>query len=352
MEGGVSERPPPFQGPIPRRGMTFVYPTAHDPKDTSWPVVTHSSLEVEKNAVPIQTTAVLPKLPLVRVWVPHRKEWGYADVRDLKPHDYADVRMPDVEMRDPHREVLERLIATAPASLKVAPATVILLWGPPGTGKTTTALAFANECKQLPVDLYGFDLMTPAPKRSPFGLPPLPAEDQLQTWYLRTWELGIVLAINEADSILYDRAVDPGNASRLSTFLRFLDTVSGFVFLTTNRPESLDPAVLSRVAVSLRFDDLSPAYRKAVWLREAAKYKLELTEDTAAGLAKMEDLDGRQIAATVRMFSTFGGEWVAAQSVAQLKDLITSVQERPETRPQRSRHPQLVQHLNSPVWAD
>ncbi len=48
-------------------------------------------------------------------------------------------------------------------------------------------------------------------------------------------------------------------------FLRQLEQYDGILFLTTNRLQAFDEAILNRIHASLRYDELKKDARKAVW---------------------------------------------------------------------------------------
>ena len=51
----------------------------------------------------------------------------------------------------------------------------------------------------------------------------------------------------------------------VSVFLRQLEQYDGILFLTTNRLQAFDGAIISRIHTSLKYDELKKDARKAVW---------------------------------------------------------------------------------------
>ena len=51
----------------------------------------------------------------------------------------------------------------------------------------------------------------------------------------------------------------------MSVFLRQLKQYNGILFLTTNRLQTFDGAILSRIHTSLKYNELKKDARKAVW---------------------------------------------------------------------------------------
>ncbi len=75
-----------------------------------------------------------------------------------------------------------------------------------------------------------------------------------------------VLLIDEADIFMAQRSNQHLQLNALvSVFLRELEQYDGVLFLTTNRLQTFDEAILSRIHVSLKYEELNKEARKAVW---------------------------------------------------------------------------------------
>jgi hypothetical protein len=169
---------------------------------------------------------------------------------------------------------------------------VFLLYGNPGIGKTLTAEAVAETLHRPLYAIGAGDLGESAGE----------VEHSLRNVIDLANRWGAVLLIDEADTFLESRSAD--NLQRnamVSVFLRLLDYHPGVLFLTTNRATVLDPAVHSRVSVSIHYPDLDPDRRAAVW-RELL---------CAAGISHIEPdslkgavLNGRQIRSAIRIATT------------------------------------------------
>ena len=59
--------------------------------------------------------------------------------------------------------------------------------------------------------------------------------------------------------------MDPHTNALVSVFLRELEHYEGILFLTTNRMQTFDPAILSRIHLPLRYDPLKQEAREAIW---------------------------------------------------------------------------------------
>jgi AAA+ superfamily predicted ATPase len=91
-----------------------------------------------------------------------------------------------------------------------------------------------------------------------------------------------------------------------------MDYYKGLLFLTTNRPEVIDPAFKSRITIQLDYKALDRDVRREVWesMTDYAGIKV------VGGLDGVPDMDlnGRQIRNMVRLTKVLhGGETTNAQ---------------------------------------
>lgn len=108
-----------------------------------------------------------------------------------------------------------------------------------------------------------------------------------------------ILLLDEADVFLAQRSDNPQLNALVSVFLRELEQYDGILFLTTNRVQAFDEAMISRIHLALNYRPLGPDARKAVWeffLNQAAtrkgnpKYDKGVVDDLAG-----KDLNGREV---------------------------------------------------------
>ncbi|KAJ3799035.1 AAA family ATPase [Lentinula aff. detonsa] len=128
---------------------------------------------------------------------------------------------------------------------------VILLYGPPGVGKTSTAQTIASAARKPLFSIGVADVGTAA------GL----VESNLETIFdlATTWKA--VLLIDEADVFLQSRGrgqMGPTTERNalVSVFLRVLEYYQGILILTTNQIAQFDVAVQSRIHIAIRYEGL------------------------------------------------------------------------------------------------
>lgn len=135
---------------------------------------------------------------------------------------------------------------------------MLLFSGPPGTGKTFTAEAVAGE---LGRSLCRLRIEEAISKWRGVG------EKRTVAAFREAQEHGDVLLLDEVDALLSSRTEGMKNweVSEINVFLQELERFTGVVILTTNRAESLDPALERRVTARVEFGIPTVADRLLLW---------------------------------------------------------------------------------------
>lgn len=240
----------------------------------------------------------------------HDKFWGQFSVdatdKVKKPSD--DLFEKKLQLKSDYKKMISALVKNH-ASINEAPdaskksvkdlvegkgkGLVILLHGPPGVGKTLTAETIA-EATGKPLFVVSV---------AEIGLNASKAEKNLEQMFslAGTWEA--VLLVDEADVFLESRTSE-GDAERnalVSVLLRVLEYYHGIMILTTNRINSLDVAVQSRIHLAVRYDDLKKDQKKAIFtyyldqLETSSIYNRDAIDEWIEEAGSEAELNGRQI---------------------------------------------------------
>ncbi|KAG0647501.1 ATPase family AAA domain-containing 3B [Hyphodiscus hymeniophilus] len=165
---------------------------------------------------------------------------------------------------------------------------IILLYGPPGVGKTLTAEALSEYLQRPLYTISAGDLSGDASK----------LEKQLSTHFELADHWDALLLLDEADVFLRKRDTDHTHNSLVSVFLRKLEYYQGIMLLTTNQVRDFDDAIRSRIHLGLRYNPLGVDTRKLIWktfLENAitVKGKADYSDKILSDLSR-HDLNGRQ----------------------------------------------------------
>ena len=157
----------------------------------------------------------------------------------------------------------------------------LCLYGPPGTGKTAFGRWLAQ---QLNVPLHvrrASDLL---------GMYVGESEKNIARAFHEAEADGGVLLIDEVDSFLQDRqgAERSWEVSQVNEMLTQMESFGGVFIASTNLMDKLDPAVLRRFDLKVRFGPLRPAQAAQLLQRHCQQH--QLPEPSAAELAQVQAL--------------------------------------------------------------
>ena len=145
---------------------------------------------------------------------------------------------------------------------------VILSTGESGLGKTLTAEVYSEVMKK---PLY-------CVQSSQLGISVADIEVNLNKILYRAEKWDAVLLIDEADSYIYKRGNDILQNCIVGTFLRLMEYYNGILFLTSNRPDTIDDAIISRVTLHIKYD--LPTFEETVQLWNILSENFGMTIET------------------------------------------------------------------------
>ncbi|OJD21369.1 hypothetical protein ACJ73_07293 [Blastomyces percursus] len=90
-------------------------------------------------------------------------------------------------------------------------------------------------------------------------------EDHVSNIFKTASHFNAILLVDEADVFLQGRSVGGVHDHSVTVFLRKLEYFEGVLFLTTNRVDEFDNAILSRIHYKLKYEDLGREFRRDVW---------------------------------------------------------------------------------------
>lgn len=231
---------------------------------------------------------------------PSSKREGFATVPDVSWDDIGalqyvrdELRMAVVEPIN-HPEFFERVGITNPAG--------VLLWGPPGCGKTLLAKAVANESNTNFISVKGPELLNKYVGESERGVRQVFARARASS--------PCVIFFDELDALCSRRDDQQSDASArvVNTLLTELDGVENrsqvYVIAATNRPDMIDPAMLrpGRLDKLLYVELPTPGERFDILTKLSSKTPLGVDVDlqVVANDARCEGFSGADLASLVR----------------------------------------------------
>jgi hypothetical protein len=222
-------------------------------------------------------------------------------------------------------------------------ASIFLLHGPPGCGKTLTAEAISERLRKPLYIVTAGDLGTTASE----------VEQSLGSVLelCQTWDA--LVLIDEADVFLEARnSAEIERNALVCVMLRLLEYYSGCLFLSSNRSAStIDAAIASRITVMLGYPPLDCEGCIKVWKnlielvpsqpidittgkvpdrilknpRKASKYRVNFSDEDYHSLASGYQLNGRQIKNSIVLARALARERGMPLSLPVLQRAVTAV---------------------------
>ena len=229
---------------------------------------------------------------------PSSKREGFATIPDTTWADIGALRPVREELLTAIVEPIcspekyERVGITAP--------TGVLLWGPPGCGKTLLAKAVANESRANFISVKGPELLNKYVGES---------ERAVRQVFVRARSsIPCVIFFDELDALVprRDDALSESSARVVNTLLTELDGLSNrqgiYVIAATNRPDIIDPAMLrpGRLETLLFVDLPSEEERVEILQTLIRNLNINYTDDIANVARACEGFSGADLESLLR----------------------------------------------------
>jgi SpoVK/Ycf46/Vps4 family AAA+-type ATPase len=146
--------------------------------------------------------------------------------------------------------------------------TTVLCAGPAGVGKTLTAEVYSEIIQRPLYRVHSGQL----------GLNVAEMEKALKDTLTRAQRWGAVMLIDEADVYIKRRDDNIAANAVVGVFLRVLEYFNGLLFLTTNRVDDIDEAIISRCIAMIKYHPPEAADRRRIWQVMSRQFDLAMDE--------------------------------------------------------------------------
>ena len=274
--------------------------------------------EAEMTTISITIDDFLTAIPKIQ---PSSKREGFATIPDTTWADIGALRPVREELltaivepiRNP--EKYKRVGITAP--------TGVLLWGPPGCGKTLLAKAVANESRANFISVKGPELLNKYVGES---------ERAVRQVFVRARSsIPCVIFFDELDALVpkRDDTLSESSARVVNTLLTELDGLSNrqgiYVIAATNRPDIIDEAMLRPGRLeTLLFVDLPEAAERVEILQTLSRNLSVPYSDEIANVAR--DCEGFSGADLESLLRRAGYAAIKRNDTIKLEDFLVAQQ--------------------------
>jgi hypothetical protein len=222
-------------------------------------------------------------------------------VANLTPYEYRPHLRDQLVLPDLHRDLVDILTSDMDVLMEdmvegKSGGTTILCRGAPGLGKTLTAEVYAEMVKRPLYRVHSGQLGTSAQQ----------VEGRLQRILRRCERWKAVLLLDEADVFVRTRGDDLEQNAVVAAFLRTLEYFHGLLFMTTNRVDEIDDAILSRCVAVISYERPTPEMATRIWEILAKQYQVSLSSAVIDELVRtFAKASGRDIRELLKLTSKF-----------------------------------------------
>ncbi|TCJ11647.1 ATP-binding protein [Parasulfuritortus cantonensis] len=199
----------------------------------------------------------------------HHYVWVH--VHDLAPYAYQPELKDKLVLPEEQTDLIDILTAEMDVLMDDIIAgksggTTVLCAGPAGVGKTLTAEVYAEIIRRPLYRVHSGQL----------GLNVAAMETALKEVLTRAQRWGAVMLIDEADVYIRRRDDNIATNAVVGVFLRVLEYFNGLLFLTTNRVDDIDEAIVSRCIALIKYHPPEAEARRRIWRVMAEQFGLRL----------------------------------------------------------------------------
>lgn len=247
-----------FGSYLRRAGKSNVYDAEEDVK----------ALDSERDRSLFTTLPIHPFILMFHLDLHH---YVWVNVDDMEPYAYQPDLKEKLVLPPEQTDLIDILTAEMDVLMDDIVAgksggTTVLCAGPPGVGKTLTAEVYSEIIGRPLYRVHSGQL----------GLNAAQMEAELKQVLTRAQRWGAVMLIDEADVYIKRREDDITMNAVVGVFLRVLEYFNGLLFLTTNRVDDIDEAIVSRCIALIKYYPPDRAARKRIWQVMSDQFALRL----------------------------------------------------------------------------
>ena len=240
----------------------------------------------------------------------HHYLWVHVD--DMTPYQYQPALKQKLILPQEQTDLIDILTAEMDLLMDDIVAgksggTTVLCAGPAGVGKTLTAEVYSEIIKRPLYRVHSGQL----------GLNVASLEAALKEVLTRAQRWGAVMLIDEADVYIKRRDDNIAMNAVVGVFLRVLEYFNGLLFLTTNRVDDIDEAIVSRCIALIKFYPPQSDARRKIWQVMTEQFALDVDAVLIDELVDMfPTATGRDIKGLAKLTAKFCRHKQVAPSAA------------------------------------
>ncbi|GAA5171912.1 ATP-binding protein [Viridibacterium curvum] len=236
----------------------------------------------ERAALPAGLFTQLPIHPFILMFHLDLHHYLWVHVEDMQPYAWQPQLKQKLVLPPEQTDLIDILTAEMDVLMDDIVAgksggTTVLCAGPAGVGKTLTAEVYSEIIRRPLYRVHSGQL----------GLNVAAMETALKDVLTRAQRWGAVMLIDEADVYIRRRDDNMTANAVVGVFLRVLEYFNGLLFLTTNRVDDIDEAIVSRCIALIKYSPPDEAARARIWQVMSEQFALPISSELVQDLARI-----------------------------------------------------------------
>lgn len=261
-----------------------------------WVLQAEKNMEMSED-MSVEDPAFLPVWPYVNVFSFHHEKFLQCHCRQLQYYPWDKTAFDKLILPEVNKDMVTTLVGSSKLLEEdiikgKSGGIIVIATGAPGTGKTLTAEVYSEYAEKPLYVVSGTQL----------GIDIDDIEKNLSVILNRASRWNAILLLDEADVYIHTRGDNLVQNAIVGIFLKTLEYYKGTLFMTSNRPDVIDDAIMSRSIAHIHYSIPDKESLTKILKVLTTQYKLEVSDSMIEEMAEeYNGISGRDAKGLIRL---------------------------------------------------